>query len=271
MKLLEEFILGKAGRQELCEDFMVFTPGFAAVIDGVTSKDPRYAGNGRIAAELLSQKIRTLPANVSLSDCLEMLSGTIYDYYRSENLLEEMEANPRMRCGASAIIYSAFRKEIWLIGDCQCLVNGKFYDNPTGIDRIMSEARSLFNFLELRRGTTYNQLLDNDPGREFIGPMLQSQSLLQNNPQGGEYTFLVIDGFPLIESMVKTIPVKSGDEIVLASDGYPRLCRTLEESEACLSGIIENDPLLIFEFKSTKGVQKGNLTYDDRAYLKFIC
>ena len=58
-------------------------------------------------------------------------------------------------------------------------------------------------------------------------------------------------------------------EVVLASDGYPFLCPTLAESEARLKEQIVRDPLNINTFKATKGMMTGNLSFDDRAYIRF--
>lgn len=58
--------------------------------------------------------------------------------------------------------------------------------------------------------------------------------------------------------------------MILASDGYPKLFNSLIESELYLKKIINEDPLCYKLFKSTKGINKGKLSFDDRAYIKFI-
>ncbi len=57
--------------------------------------------------------------------------------------------------------------------------------------------------------------------------------------------------------------------VVLASDGYPAICPTLDESEKELKRILDSDPLAICENIQTKMMVKGNLSFDDRAYLCF--
>ena len=44
---------------------------------------------------------------------------------------------------------------------------------------------------------------------------------------------------------------------------------SLEESEAALSRQLATDPLCINTYKATKGVMEGNLSFDDRAYVRF--
>ena len=69
---------------------------------------------------------------------------------------------------------------------------------------------------------------------------------------------------------VKVIDVADGgQDIVLASDGYPFLKNTLEKSEKALSEQLHNDPLCIRYFKATKGLMNGNKSFDDRAYIRF--
>ena len=55
----------------------------------------------------------------------------------------------------------------------------------------------------------------------------------------------------------------------MATDGYPFLCPTLEASEAELARQLADDPLNIGHFQATKACMKGNLSFDDRAYIRF--
>ena len=55
---------------------------------------------------------------------------------------------------------------------------------------------------------------------------------------------------------------------ILASDGYPVLADTLEETERLLACSLAEDPLRIGEHLSTKGVAAGNESFDDRTYLR---
>ena len=56
---------------------------------------------------------------------------------------------------------------------------------------------------------------------------------------------------------------------MLSSDGYFRLFPTLSESEEHLAEILRENPLCIGEYSSTKGLQKGCVSFDDRAYIRF--
>ena len=103
-----------------------------------------------------------------------------------------------------------------------------------------------------------------DPAREVIIPTMLEVMKNQNK------TYAVIDGFPIPETKVSIILLDFQPwEIVLASDGYPKLGKTLEETEAMLDKQRKNDPLNIGEFKATKAFIEGNNSFDDRSYIRF--
>ncbi len=78
-----------------------------------------------------------------------------------------------------------------------------------------------------------------------------------------------MNGFPIHPGHVIILPVPPHSQIVLASDGYPALKETLAESEAALRELIKNDPLCFRENMGTKGLVKGNDSFDDRTYIRF--
>jgi len=55
----------------------------------------------------------------------------------------------------------------------------------------------------------------------------------------------------------------------MASDGYPFLKRTLADSEKLLQTHLHNDPQNINEYIATKGLVDGNVSFDDRSYIRF--
>jgi len=79
----------------------------------------------------------------------------------------------------------------------------------------------------------------------------------------------VLNGFPIHSNHVIILPVPQHSQLVLASDGYPVLKDTLAESEAALRELIQKDPLCYRENKGTKGLAKGNDSFDDRTYIRF--
>lgn len=80
--------------------------------------------------------------------------------------------------------------------------------------------------------------------------------------------FSVIDGGEVPLSLIPVVDVSGATEVILATDGYPRLRGTLAQSEADLAHILAADPLCIRDNPQPKGVVAGQVSYDDRAYVR---
>lgn len=74
---------------------------------------------------------------------------------------------------------------------------------------------------------------------------------------------------PLKKVKVYTHFTSGVEELVLATDGYPRLFPTLEKTESYLQKCLAEDPLCIKKIKATKGCKPGYSSLDDRAYVRF--
>ena len=83
-----------------------------------------------------------------------------------------------------------------------------------------------------------------------------------------------------VSSEKKTEPEKQIDRDALLrrrqerriaeSGADPEMAETLQESESLLAKHLADDPLNIGQFKATKGLLKGNRSFDDRAYIRFF-
>lgn len=288
MKIIESSIIGKKS-PEACEDGMVVTDDFIAVIDGSTSKTPKHLNpdmkNGRYAMMLISEYIREeLKADASADDFCQGVTAYIYNkVYEKLGVEERLKEHPEERLTASAILYSRTRNEVWMVGDCQAIIDGKLYENGKPYEEKIARKR-----VEL-----IEQGLSPAEARKQIEPLLIEAML-----SGQNQTYTVIDGFPIYREGVKVVSVSdscsvqdsvpasdsvpcsdsvsasgtifvSSSEIVLASDGYPFLEPTLAASEAALAEQIANDPQNIHSFIATKGIVEGNKSFDDRTYIRF--
>ncbi len=263
MKIIEKFIKGKKEDFSLCEDRLFESANFIAVIDGVTTKNQRsFCGKagGRAAAEKICEAISTFSPEISISQAVKTLTESVSMLYNSD---ESFGA-----AAAAVIIFSAYKKEIWCIGDCQCIINSEKHLHEKEIDAVTSNMRAAALQMYVNEGYTEQQLTENDLGRSFILPILNKQHLFAN--RNCKFGYPIINGSDVPESMFVTHKVKEGDTVVLASDGYPVLCETLEESEIKLKEVLKNDPLCYKEYMSTKGLAKDALSFDDRTYIKFI-
>ena len=295
MKIIESSIIGKKS-PEACEDGMVVTDDFIAVIDGSTSKTPKHLNpdmkNGRYAMMLISEYIQEeLKADASVDDFCQGVTAYIYNkVYEKLGVEERLKEHPEERLTASAILYSRTRNEVWMVGDCQAIIDGKLYENGKPYEEKIARKR-----VEL-----IEQGLSPAEARKQIEPLLIKAML-----SGQNQTYTVIDGFPIYREGVKVVSVSdsssvqgsvsssdscsvqdpvscsgsasasdiipsSSSEIVLASDGYPFLKPTLAASEAALAEQIANDPQNIRSFIATKGIVEGNKSFDDRTYIRFV-
>lgn len=275
MKVIESKIEGKKS-PESCEDGLVVTADFIAVIDGSTSKTPHHLSpdmkNGRYAMVLISEYIQhELKPESTVEDFCEGVTSYIYNkVYRQQGIEEQMQAHPEERLTASAILYSKAKNEVWMVGDCQAIIDGKLYENNKPFEDIVARRR-----VELiRQGFTPQE------ARKTIEPLL-----IQAMLEGQNKTYTVIDGFPIYQKGMKVVslnaPQKNVEtdvadslplptkEIVLASDGYPFLKPTLTESEEALAHLLAYDPQCTHEFIATKGIVVGNKNFDDRTYIRF--
>ena len=266
MKIIEQSLIAKSP-QKKSEDGLVITDDFIAVIDGSTSKtDHRFnyfMTNGRYAMKLISRYIRKMPADTSCRQFCSGVTRAIRKHYnrKYQQLCAE---HPEERLTASAIVVSRLRREIWFVGDCQCLLNGEHYETPKPYEQRLAEMRAGRVRQLLAEGKTADEILACDEARASVIPHMLQEMKNQN------VTYAVIDGFPIPEHLVPVITLDfRPHEIVLASDGYPFLCGTLDESEARLRRQHETDPLNIGDFKATKGFTPGNLSFDDRTYIRF--
>lgn len=270
INIIEKTLVSKRKDGEGCEDGLFINDNFVCVVDGVTSKGS-WTWNGHTsgyyAKELVLECMKTLPFDISGEQAITALNSAIARGYTPQRR-EQAIKNSSEKIQANVIIFSKARQQIWSFGDCQCRINGNVFTHEKKIDAILSSVRALYIELEKISGKTQAELLEKDPGRELLMPILKKQSLLENKKS--TYGFDTLNGFEIFAENVVKYDLKKGDEIVLSSDGYPKLCATLEESERVLSQILKNDPLCCTDYLSTKGLKEGNASFDDRTYVRFI-
>lgn len=264
MEIREYFIEGKINNTKN-EDGIYIGKNIIAVIDGVTSKtDNLYNGfkSGKVAKDVLLQALEHITDEMSMEETLKYLNSELKKYH-------DLHGKENEYFSAQIIIYNDYHKEIWNFGDCNCTINGKFYNHDKLYDRITSNARALYNSILLKNGYTVNQLQADDLGSAYIEPLLVNQHLYDND-NNSIYGYPILNGQEIhLEHAIK-YSVKQGDEVIFATDGYPAIRPTLKESEEYLKEVLVNDPLCIHKFVNMKGHMPGNNSFDDRAYIRFI-
>lgn len=264
MQILEQFSQAKG---KVMEDTLVVSSHFAAVFDGATPKTAfRFHSlhgetltPGQLASSTLADALMQIPPYYDARKAIDLLSQAL------RNALDSNQAE------ASGVIYSAYRNEIWSVGDCQFGVLRQSFEvhhTEKLIDHQLGRWRSSIvkSFLS-RKLLSAEQIAGNDPGRALIQPFITRQRAYQNlasHPLG----FGVFDGNPVPDNFLEIYKVPNdASRLILASDGYPVLFPTLIECERALQQRILKDPLCIEPPYETKGLVRGNRSYDDRTYL----
>ena len=197
MKVIESKIEGKKS-PESCEDGLVVTADFIAVIDGSTSKTPHHLSpdmkNGRYAMVLISEYIQhELKPESTVEDFCEGVTSYIYNkVYRQQGIEEQMQAHPEERLTASAILYSKAKNEVWLVGDCQAIVDNTFFDN----------AKPYEQHIATLRANMIKEGMAPADARRAIEPQLVEAML-----QGQNTSYAVIDGTPIYMAGTRTVAV----------------------------------------------------------------
>ena len=221
--------------------------------------------------KLVSNYIRRMPKNTTCEAFLRGVTAYVRKHYK-KSMLQRLAEHPEDRLTSSVVVFSRLCREIWMIGDCQCLVSPitqhptpQFYDNPKPYEAELAAMRAKEVERLLNEGHTADDLCRNDIARPVIIPRMIETMRNQN------ITYSVVDGFPIDRQHVRTITLDFQPyEIVLASDGYPFLHPTLEESEAALQHQRQHDPLNIGpHFQATKAFHPDFNSFDDRTYIRF--
>ncbi len=269
IKVLESFSEGKSD-ESTCEDNYVISVHFIAVIDGVTGKsDFLYNGKttGKLASELICKVLNNLPKESSLMQLITEVNDEMNQFYEKFSFPYDIKEKGLQAAG---VIYSAYYHEIWLIGDCQACVDGTQYFNPKKSDLILSDMRALViesMSLNQSEGITEGCM---EMARNIILPWIIKSNVFAND-NSTDYGYSVFNGEKIPESLVRKIKLDDQPhEVILASDGYPAIERTLELTELRLKEILKSDSGCYKNYRSTKGAKKGWKSFDDRTYIRFL-
>ena len=250
LRIIEQYVEGKLSN-ELCEDVVHVSENFVAIIDGATSFASYEQGRapGKVISELIDQYLpkisKELSSRLFAKELSEAVSGALSDIFGSG------DEKPT----ASLIIYSAFHSEIWVLGDGWVRTQREVQRFTIPYADAYTQLRCAYLQALIRDGCSVDALLEEDPSIELILPFIRIQKSIQNrlpSPHG----YGVIDGHPSCANYIRTLRVEPGEEIVMASDGYPAIADTLEEAESELKRVIGRDPLMISLYPQAKGVMK---------------
>lgn len=268
IKVLEQFIEGK---QDVCscEDCCFISDDFIAVIDGVTSKsDFRHEGKttGRLAAELTCAALEVACRESTLSQVLDNINANINGFYDTYNFPYNRKEKGLQ---AACVIYSVHHRQLWMIGDCQASVDDTLYLNPKKSDNALASMRSLVIESLMQDNPSLGENFCAEQARAFILPWILKASQFANSSDTS-YGYAVLNGEPIPQELLISISIPEGNhEIILTSDGYPIVEKTLALTEHRLKEVLDEDPCCYKSHPSTKGLQQGQKSFDDRTYIRF--
>ncbi|MDY4586446.1 MAG: hypothetical protein SPC84_06180 [Oscillospiraceae bacterium] len=264
------FIQGKTENSAICEDGLFIGENVIAVIDGVTAKSRikwNDKSSGLYAREIIIDKLKQAVSLDSPKSFFEDLNNEIKKAVDSRPGCYK-EDWPR----ASVIAYIPSCHEVWSYGDCRCIIEDEYFIENKLIDRDLSMQRASVIENRLQNGKILDELKDQDFGREAILRDLKEQFNFENKhifKDGKDYGYPVLNGEEICYDMIAVHKVADGNTVILATDGYPVLKKSLKESEEELKYLLKIDPFCYKENKNTKGMLRGNISFDDRTYVKF--
>ncbi|MBE2896871.1 hypothetical protein HPC38_08300 [Pasteurellaceae bacterium HPA106] len=273
---IDYFIQSKQGagekNQKVCEDGLFFNDHYLAVFDGATDKSgKKYDGKkgGRVSRDIIQNVFQSLAPNTSKEEVLRKINQEYQKFYQANKDID-FEKNPLFRPTATLIWYNLDSNELVAIGDSKARIDGIPYNDEEKLVDTLNSALRVRVIKEL--GLTNEDIAENDLGRAYIMPLLQKQAEFQNNPKAPKaFQFWAIDGFDIPQNELRVWKFDKAPMVIeLSSDGYEIYPNEASVSayESTVQDVIKNDPMRI-KHPSTKGIKKGNYSFDDRAVLIF--
>lgn len=170
IKHIESFSAGK--KQGHNDDNIYIGKDFVAVIDGVSNRSSVVVDGKQVKiAQIITEAIRKMdrpeaPVHVktkSLEEFVKSINLYIKVYLQRcgmDNQIGKMEA--------TGVIYSRFHNQIWLVGDCKAIYDGKVAQNPLKIDEVVVDIRVRLVEALLSEGYSEEYLMKDDISLKII-------------------------------------------------------------------------------------------------------
>jgi len=265
----EQFVEAKTDAR-LCEDLVVVTNDYAAVIDGASDATGALfdgKAGGRFAAKAIAASIGSLAATATGREFADTLTSALSSAVaEAHGALSGATRWP----AATVACVSAHRREFWRIGDCHGVIGGVPYPGGKRVDDAAYGFRAAMNAALAETGVALSELIETDPGYVASRALIDIQQHLSNKV--GTWGFGCVNGTPIPDEYVEVVSLPPPPtEVILATDGYPVVHPTLRESEVALAEMTSRDPASINElWPMGKPSRPGANAPDDRTYLRII-
>ncbi len=243
-------------------DRLLLSPTVVAVVDGATAK-PWHSSSvgldGGAVAQALVDTLASLDPQLNLETGVKEMSAVVS---RGASVADASA----LTCATFAAV-NLERREVWRVGDPWVMIDGELHQPHRGPEEEVASHRADVLRLALARGVPVSKLRADDPGRASIIGRLRDLDTRRNDASGNGLG--AVDGRPVPSAHLEVwrLP-EEASEVVLATDGYPRLGIDLADSERLLAERLSRDPLLIEAPAQTKSHQPGSNSYDDRTYVR---
>lgn len=269
IRVSEHFVEAKFA-ERVCEDVIVVTDHFAAVIDGAsdaTGLSIDGKTGGRFAAEVIERAIHELAPDADARVFADTLAAALSSAVTAS--IGEVGDDIRWPVAVVACA-SAHRREVWRIGDCNVVVDGRTFPGMSRVGDATGRFRAAVNAALMAKGLSRSEVLASDPGAKAARALIDIQQHLTNVV--GPWGFGCVNGRRVPDEYIEIMSLPEGPtEVILASDGFPVLLPTLQQSEIALADLIQRDPAAIDELWAiSKSTRPGANAPDDRAYLRLV-
>ena len=280
-RIVETYVAGKWPAPGRCEDVLLVTEHLAAVIDGATDKSGLWyhhegerVTSGRFAALVAAEALRRVDPQVPAPAAAAAISRDL----DAALAAQRPGITSPQRPSASVMVLNAARNQLWWVGDTRAAIRRRDRSvielvTTKRVDEVATKMRCAYLAALAAAGQAWDpQQPTPDPGRAAILPFLEIQGALANTT--GPYGYGVINGLPVPDTHVGTLDLADVVEVVLASDGYPRLSLDgqlrREVAESHLAALLERDPSCVGPLAGTKAHLSGCRSFDDRAWLHLV-
>lgn len=154
------------------DDDIYIGKNFAAVIDGVSHRSSILVDGKQIKmAQIITEAIRKVDRpdapvyakTLSFEEFVKFINLYIQEYLQRHGVGEAAG-----KLEATGAIYSRFHNQIWVVGDCKAIFDGKVVQNPLKIDEVVVDIRTKLIEALLQEGYSEQELIKNDISLSII-------------------------------------------------------------------------------------------------------
>lgn len=151
------------------DDSIYIGEDYVAVIDGVSHKSSVKTEEGEIKiARIITKAIERIDGTayaeiLDFEEFVKYVNRYIANFLEKHGIPEEIG-----KMEATGVIYSKYPNQIWLVGDCRAIYDGKIVKNPLKIDDVVIDIRVQLVKALMEAGFSEEELEENDISKQII-------------------------------------------------------------------------------------------------------